>query len=308
MSAPPRVVSLLGSATEIVCALGLESRLVGRSHECDYPPSVRRLPVCSEPEIDVTRRSAEIDRDVTERVKAGLSVYKVSEAVLRELQPDVILTQTQCEVCAVTPRDVENAVCEWTGRRPRIVSLEPLRLADVWQDIRRVGAALDAEQHADELVARLEERMRAVVERTRAIGERPQVACIEWVDPLMGAGNWIPELVEMAGGENLFGAAGAHAPRLEWERVVRADPRVLAVMPCGYDLATTRRDAALLAARPEWPRLRAVREGRVAVIDGNQYLNRSGPRLAESLEILAEILHPGAFDFGHQGRGWEWFR
>ncbi|NIR29556.1 MAG: cobalamin-binding protein [Gammaproteobacteria bacterium] len=307
MSPQPRVVSLLASATEIVCALGLESHLVGRSHECDYPASVRRLPACSEPEIDITRPSAEIDRDVRERVKAGLSVYKVSEAALRELQPDLILTQTQCEVCAVTPRDVEDAVCEWTGRRPRIVSLEPVRLDDVWKDIQRIGAALDAEQRARRLVARLQERMHAVVERARTRASRPGVGCIEWVDPLIGAGNWIPELVEMAGAENVFGAAGEHAPQLEWEELVRADPQVMAIMPCGYDLATTRRDAALLAERAQWPALRAVRGGRVAVIDGNQYLNRSGPRLVESLEILAEIFHPDVFDFGHRGRAWEWF-
>jgi iron complex transport system substrate-binding protein len=301
----PRIVSLLASATEIVCALGLESHLVGRSHECDYPPSVRDLPACSWPQIDVGGTSRQIDRDVRERVKSGLSVYAVSEDALRSLQPDVILTQTQCEVCAVTPKDVEDAVCEWTGQRPQIVSLEPVRLEDVWADIERVGAALGAQDRAEALVARLRARTEAVAERARGAARRPGVACIEWVDPLMAPGHWTPELVGMAGGENLFGAAGTPAPRLAWEDLVRADPDVMVIMPCGYDLARTRRDAALLAERAQWQVLNAVRAGRVALADGNQYLNRSGPRLVESLEILAEIIHPTLFDFGHRGRGWE---
>lgn len=307
MSPRPRIVSLLPSATEIVCALGSEAHLVGRSHECDHPVSVQSLPVCSQPQIHVGGSSAEIDRDVRERVKAGLSVYAVSEAALRELRPDIILTQTQCEVCAVTPQQVEDAVCEWTGRRPDIVSLEPDRLDDLWRDIRHVGARLDAPRQAEAVLAQLQARMQAIAERARAEARRPTMACIEWVDPLLAAGNWVPELVTLAGGENLFGSAGQHAPRLQWKELRRADPEVLVVMPCGYDLPRTRRDAVLLSEHAEWPGLRTVQAGRVALTDGHQYFNRPGPRLVESLEILAEILHPGRFHFDHRGRGWEYF-
>jgi len=306
-----RVVSLLPSATEIVCALGFEDSLVGRSHECDYPPSVTRLPVCSQPTVDVTARSAHIDREVRERLKSGLSVYDVSEAELARLRPDVILTQTQCEVCAVTPQDVARAVRDWVGGEPRIVSLEPTRLEHLWGDIRRVAEALGDPQRGESLVGELcaragRLRVRAEEQLDAHGGARPGVACIEWPEPLMVAGNWVPELVEMAGGRDLFGEPGGHSPVLAWEALRDADPALLVAMPCGYDLARTRRELPPLRAQPGWETLRAVREGRVALTDGHQYFNRPGPRLVDSLEILLEILWPGALDFGHRGVGWEW--
>jgi iron complex transport system substrate-binding protein len=301
-----RLVSLIASATEIICDLGLESYLVGRSHECDYPDSVKRLPICTAPKIDVHGASGDIDRQIKAIVQEGLSVYRVDADKLRELKPDFIVTQTQCEVCAVSQSDVEAAVCDWIESRPRIVSLAPNTLADVWSDIRRVGETLGA---ADRKIRRVLERIlgrtTAIVAKVRDRRERPTVACIEWVDPLMAAGNWVPELVQMAGGINLFGEAGKHAPWMTWEQFVAADPDVIVLMPCGFDIERTRQDVRLLSRWPEWPFLRAVQSRRVFVCDGNQYFNRPGPRLVESLEILAEVLHPEVFDFGHKGTGWQ---
>ncbi len=300
----PRVVSLIASATEIVCALGFEEHLVGRSHECDFPESVKRLPVCTEPRFDVRGTSADIDRRVKDVLRLTLSVYHVDADKLRELRPDVIVTQSHCEVCAVSERDVERAVRDWLGARPRVVSLKPDALADVWWNVLAVAEALGVPGRGEELVGRLRRRTAEVAAKAAVLHARPTVACVEWIEPLMAAGNWTPELVEMAGGVDPFGTAGAHAPWLTWERLCEEDPAVILVMPCGFDVERTRQDMGVLSGKPEWPRLRAVREGRVFLADGNQYFNRPGPRLVESLEVLAEVLHPEAFRFGHEGTGW----
>ena len=300
----PRIISLIASATEIVCALGFEDHIVGRSHECDYPPSVLRLPVCTEPKFDVEGSSCEIDQRVKGLLADALSVYRVDAERMRALEPDVIVTQSHCEVCAVSLRDVERAVCSWLHACPKIVSLAPNRLADVWTDVGLVADALGVSERGDELIRSLQSRMGAIVERARSLTARPTVACVEWIDPLMAAGNWMPELVEMAGGVNLFGEAGKHSPWMTWEQLVEREPDVIVVLPCGFDVERSRREMPALTGRPEWPRLRAVRDGRVFLADGNQYFNRPGPRLVESLEILAEILHPEAFRFGHEGMGY----
>jgi iron complex transport system substrate-binding protein len=298
-----RVVSLLGSSTEIICALGCESFLVGRSHECDFPATVRRLPALTEPRLDVRLPSAAIDRRLKDLVREALSIYRVDAEALRDLAPDVVVTQTQCEVCAVSESDVAGALETWIDGRPRIVSLQGTDLEGVWQDFRRIASALAVTPRGDALIAALRDRIQAIAARAAALPS-PGVACIEWIAPPMASGNWMPELVALAGGRNLFGAAGRHSPRLDWEEVVAADPEVIVILPCGFDLERTRAEMPALAQRPEWPRLRAVRSGRVALADGNAYFNRPGPRLVESLEILAEILHPQRFDFGHRGRAW----
>ena len=299
-----RVVSLIPSSTEIVCALGFEESLVGRSHECDYPESITGLPVCTAPKF-ADGTSYEIDEKVKAILQEGLSVYRVDADTLQTLHPDLIVTQTQCEVCAVSLEDVEEAVCEWVDTRPRIVSLESNALDDIFNDIRRVAVALDADSRGERLVAELRERMERIVERAGDVEERPSVACIEWIHPLMAAGNWMPELVAMAGGRNLFGTAGEHAPWIEWEQLVEADPDVIVALPCGFGVDRTRQELPALTSRAEWSALRAVLAGRVYVADGNQYFNRPGPRVAEALEIMAEMLHPEAFDYGHRGTGWE---
>ena len=301
----PRIVSLIASSTEIVCALGFGDDLVGRSHECDFPAWVERLPVCTGPKFPTDGTSYEIDQRVKAILAEGLSVYRVDAPKLRALAPDLIVTQSQCEVCAVSLRDVEQAVCEWIESRPKIVSLEPYALADVWRDIATVAAALGAPERGTRLVEGLRRRVDAIAATARSLDERPTVAVVEWIDPLMAAGNWMPELVEMAGGVSLFGEAGKHSPWMTIDELVRRDPDWILVIPCGFDIARTRADMPLLGVQPQWRELRAVREGRVVLGDGNQYFNRPGPRLVESLEILAEILHPRAFRFGHDGGGWQ---
>lgn len=299
-----RVISLLPATTEIVCALGFEDRLVGRSHECDFPASVKRLPALTEPRIDVNATSRNIEREVSGIVRDALSIYRVDADRLRELSPDLILTQSQCEVCAVSERDLEDALADWLGTPPAVLSLSPERLADVWDDVTRVGEAMDGRDNAAGVAEELRARAARIETSTTDLTDRPRVACIEWIEPLMAAGNWVPELVEMAGGANLFGEAGEHSPWMAMEDLVEADPDVMVVMPCGFDIDRTRSEMGALVAHPDWSAIKAVRDGRVYLADGMQYFSRPGPRLVESLEILAEMIHPEGFDFGHEGSGW----
>lgn len=300
----PRVISLIASATEIVHALGAGGMQVARSHECDWPAAVLDLPSLTRPKFQVEGASSgEIDKAVRTLVENGLAVYEVDADDLQRLAPDVIVTQDQCEVCAVSLSDVEQAVCSWVGSAPRIVSLRPHTMADVYADIGRVAAALGRPADGEALVARMRERMTAIAAAV-AGKPKPSLAYIEWVDPPMSGGHWMPELIEIAGGVNLFGEKGAQSPWIKWEDVAAADPDVVLVGPCGYDIATTERDMRSLDSNALWQSLRAVREGRVYVADGNAYFNRPGPRLVESAEILAEILHPDACDFGHRGKAY----
>lgn len=299
-----RIVSLIASATEILCALGFEQEIVGRSHECDYPLSIKQLPQLTSPKFNVEGPSYKIDERVKQIAQESLGVYRVDARKLDELKPTHIITQTQCEVCAVSLRDVERAVCELVASQPAIVSLEPNSLADIWADILRVGDALGASSRAEELISQLQARMRGISEAARGIDIKPTVACVEWIEPLMAAGNWMPELVEMAGGVNLFGEAGRHSPWMTFDELVSKDPDIIFVSPCGFDIKRTMTEMHLLSDRPEWKELKAARDGRVYVADGNQFFNRPGPRVVESLEILAEVFHPDAFDFGHEVTGW----
>jgi iron complex transport system substrate-binding protein len=299
-----RIVSLLPSATEIVCALGFENELVGRSHECDFPLSVVGLPSLTSPKFDPEGSSAEVDHRVKTILAEALAVYRVDADRLRDLKPDFIVTQSQCDVCAVSMREVEDAVAQWTGEQPMIVSLAPYALRDVFIDIERVATALGAADRGKEVVGRLTQRVKAIETRASSAASRPRLACIEWIDPLMAAGNWMPELIAMAGGENLFGKAGEHSPWMKFEELAAADPDVILIAPCGFNMDRTAIEMPALTARPEWAGLKAVRDRRVFLGEGNQYFNRPGPRIVESLEILAEILHPELFSFAHQGSGW----
>lgn len=302
---PLRIISLIPSATEIVCALGLEDCLVGRSHECDFPPAVTALPVCTAPKFNPEGTSGEIHQRVTDLLTSALSVYQVDVAMLKTLQPTHIITQAQCEVCAVSLGDVEAAVANLTHSQPRLISLSPNCLDDVWDDIHRVGSVLLGESaQVEAVLVDLKERVRSCADRTTDL-PNPTVACIEWTEPLMAAGNWVPELVSLAGGKSLFGQVGQHSPWMTWDELSAADPEVMVIMPCGYDLAVTRRESAALVNHPQWAQFKAVQAGRVYIADGNQYFNRPGPRLVDSLEILAEIFHPEVFDYGYRGRGWQ---
>lgn len=305
-----RIVSLLPSATEIVAALGACDQLVGRSHECDYPPGVEGLPICTAAKLDATATSREIDRAVKEALREALAVYEVFADQLERLAPDIIVTQDQCDVCAVSLADVETAAAVLTGRPVEIVALHPTNLAAVHDDIRRVGAAIGKQDEALAIINDMKDRAEGIIAGAAGL-DTPTVACIEWADPLMAAGNWVPELVALAGGYDVFGKAGLHAPWIEWDALRQTDPDVIIFMPCGFGLDRCRQEAELTARLPGWQDLQAVKSGRVYVTDGNSYFNRPGPRLADSLEIIAEILHPNKFAFGHDtaqgGLGWTAF-
>ena len=301
--APRRVVTLLASGTEIVCALDCGDRLVGRSHECDFPASVRALPAVTRPRFDTSVTSGAIDRSVRDLVEQALSVYLVDHERLAALAPDLLVTQVQCEVCAVSLKDVEAAVAAGLASRPAIVSMKPDALADLFADMRMIASALDVPERGVQLVTRLRARMRAIADRV--VGRaRPRVACIEWIEPLMIAGNWTPELLALSGADDALGTAGRHAGVVTFEAIAAADPDTIWITPCGFDLARTRAELAPLVTHPGWSTLRAVREGRVFLGDGNAYFNRPGPRVVETLECLAEAMHPEAFRFGHEGSGW----
>jgi iron complex transport system substrate-binding protein len=296
-----RIVSLIPSATEIVAALGLERALVGRSHECDYPSTVQSLPICTAPNLNPQGTSREIHDRVEDLLQSALSIYRIDLEALERLRPTHILTQAQCEVCAVSLSEVEAAVAQLTHCSAQIISLQPSTLEEVWADIQRVGEAVGVE--SDAVIAALQQRVTTVQQQTQAFSHRPRVASIEWTDPLMAAGNWVPELVALAGGENLFGSVGQHSPWMQWEELLQADPDLLVTMPCGFDLEQTQKAIADLTQNPHWQTLRAVQQRQVYLTDGNQYFNRPGPRLVDSLEILAEIFHP-ELSYGYEHQGW----
>lgn len=288
MSTPLRIVSLLPSATEIAVALGLQENLVGRSHECDFPPAVKALPVCTSTKLEKGLTSQAIEDRVKAIVEKGLSVYDVDAPLLKALRPDVILTQAQCAVCAVTPADLEEALATWVGTPPRLVSLAPDDLADVFGDLERVAEAAGVPERAPEATARMRAGLGAL---PAAPAARPRMLAVEWIQPLMVAGNWVPELIAAAGAEPLLAAPGVHSHWIESEAVVAADPDIIALMPCGYQLAQTLPEARALLEQEPWRSLRAVREGRVFAVDGHHLFNRPGPRLVESAEVLACLIH-----------------
>ncbi|WP_449417092.1 cobalamin-binding protein [Phormidium nigroviride] len=298
-----RIVSLIPSATEILQILGLTGSIVGRSHECDYPPEIQQLPICTQPKFNPEGTSGEIHNRVTELLQNALSVYKVEIETLEQLQPTHILTQAQCEVCACSLVEVEQAVSTLVNSKPEIISLQPNLLAEVWTDIQRVAdiIGVDGKSAIEQLKSRVDAITSTFYKQVNS--NIPTVACIEWIEPLMAAGNWIPELVTMAGGNSLFGIVGQHSPWLQWESLVKANPDVIIFMPCGFDLNRTRIEAMEMLKYTEWETLQAVQTGKVYITDGNSYFNRPGPRLVDSLEILAEILHPEIFNFGYQGWG-----
>jgi iron complex transport system substrate-binding protein len=300
-----RIVSLIPSATEILAALGLTDAIVGRSHECDHPPEILDRPTCTRARINSSASSTAIHQDVNQLLQSALSIYQIETDVLEQLQPTHIVTQDQCDVCAVSLGEVEKAVASLTHTQPQIISLQPNVLADVWADIERVARTLEVD--ANRLIENIQSRIEICRHKIQglSVSELPTVVCIEWIDPLMVASNWIPELVTFAGGQSLFSVSGQASAQLKWANLVATDPGIIVVMPCGLDLNRTRAEISALTQRPEWQNLRAVNSGRVYITDGNSYFNRPGPRLVDSLEILAEILHPEIFSYGYQGTAWE---
>ncbi|WP_138506016.1 cobalamin-binding protein [Nostoc sp. PA-18-2419] len=300
-----KIVSLIPSGTEILATLGLVDAIVGRSHECDYPPEIQNRPVCTQARLDSNASSSEIHNDVNNLLQSALSIYEIKTDVLEQLQPTHILTQDQCDVCAVSLDEVEKAVATLLKSQPQIISLQPNILQDICADIERVGNIFSVD--SVKVIENLEARIKICKQKIQglALNELPTVTCIEWTDPLMIAANWIPELVNLAGGQSLFSVAGQPSPVLPWETLVASNPDIIVFMLCGFDLNRTRQEAQLLTQLPEWEKLHATQTGRVYITDGNSYFNRPGPRLVDSLEILAEILHPEIFEYGYKGTGWE---
>ena len=300
-----RIASLTPNATEITAALGALSQLVVRSHACDYPPSVCSLPVCTKVNIDMTVPSSDIDQNIKELLSSALSIYEIDVPLLKSAAPDIILTQSQCDICAVSEAELSSAVGDWFQHGVDIVSLNANRLTDIWQDITNIAAVIDANDRGRELISKIKVNMNIIDKKCAALLSRPRVACIEWIAPLMAAGNWVPELISMAGGINLFGKIGIHSPWMDWEELKISDPDVIIVMPCGFDLKRCRAEMFTLAGSPGWNELSCVKAGDVYLADGNQYFNRPGPRISQSLEIIAEILHPHEFKPKYKGSGWE---
>ena len=298
-----RIVSLLASATEIVCALGAGDMLVGRSHECDSPAWVSSLPACSEPAFDVSVSSGEIDAEVRRRLRAGEPLYHVYQERISGLRPDLVITQSHCEVCAITPADLQR-----DGALPlpaRQLALSASSLDDIFASIRLIADALGLPERGEALICREQQRLAAVKRHTSHF-RTPTVVVLEWTDPLFAMGNWGPELVEHANGKILLGRKGEFSTAIPGEQLVKADPEYLVIAPCGYDLPRSLRELAVLERNPWWQDLQAVRHGRVAFADGNRYFNRSGMTISRTAEILAEILHGLRFGDVPWEPEWTW--
>ena len=298
-----QIVSLLASGTEIVCALGAGNRLVGRSHECDNPAWVLDLPPCSEPAFDISVSSHEIDAEVTRRMRSGEPLYRIHSELIRELAPDLIISQAHCEVCAVTPEDVKRSSCDTPAAQ--VLALTAGSLDGIFEGILQIAKALGLEEEGCALVHREKERLQTVRERTAGL-RRPSVVMIEWTDPIFPMGNWGPELVEIANGNLVLGNKGQHSSAIAAEQLRRADPEYLIVAPCGFNLKRALQDQPVLESYPWWNELQAVQAGKVAFADGNLFFNRSGMTVSQTAEIIAEILHGVTFEAATEGVHWRW--
>lgn len=292
-----RVVSLLPSATEMVCGLGLRQSLVGVTHECDFPQEVVSLPKVTRSLLPAQASSGEIDALIREQCKDEPALYALDVAALIELQPDLIVTQSLCNVCAVPESQLERAISQ-LETRPQVLSLNPHSLTDVFDGLLKLGQILGLDDRAYTYVHSLNSRVAAVAEKVEDLrGENlvkiPSVLMLEWLDPPFSAGHWNPELIHLAGGRALLGNAGERSRTISWDEIFRADPDVIVIACCGFDVQRTMRDVAMLEANPVWNRLRCVASQQVHVMDGSAYFNRPGPRLVDSLELLAQHLHPG---------------
>lgn len=296
-----RIVSFLPSATEIACALGLADSLVGITHECDYPPEVRDKPVVVRNVLPIERMSqSEIDRAVAERMHEGLSLYQIDEELLRTLDPDLILTQNLCQVCAPSGNEVSQVI-KTLGRTPEILWLTPQSLNEIFDNVRELGSATGRTAEAEQLIAKCEARSKRLTDRLHGVAERPRVFCMEWLDPVFASGHWVPELVKLAGGVDILGSERGESVRVSWDEVVAAAPEVVVIMPCGFNLEQTMKQIWSVfgfqkseAARAFFE-LPAVRNGRVYAVDANSYFARPGPRVVEGAELLARLIHPELF-------------
>ena len=289
-----KIASLLPSCTEIAFSLGLGKEIIGVSHECDFPKEAKTKPILTKPKINPNKRSDEIDKDVMNIVRGGLSVYNIDENKLKELNPDIILTQDQCEVCAVSLKDVQQLtkkfICE-----AKIISLKPETLNDILKDIKTVGKETNKEKEAAQLINNMNLRIDYIKNKTKNISNKPKVCCIEWIKPIMVAGNWVPELIEIAGGINIISETGKHSKKSELKEILNPQPDKIVISPCGFKIDQTLKDINLLTKNKGWKELKAVKNKEVYLVDGNSYFNRPSQRIVDTLEILASIIHPKLF-------------
>ncbi|MEX0804491.1 MAG: cobalamin-binding protein [Candidatus Binatia bacterium] len=286
-----RICSLLPGATEIAFALGLAEEIVGVTHECDFPPAARDKPIVVRSVIDSTvLDSGEIDRQVGNLLSEHRSLYMLDEEKFKQSQPDVILTQGLCDVCALDYEDVARAARSVIPE-PQIVSLSPHCLADILNDVLRVGEATQRRREGEALVQQLTGRIESIRSRTARSTSRPRVACLEWFDPLYAAGHWVPEMVQIAGGADVLGSPGKPSAKVDWRNIVASSPDLLILMPCGFDVDRTIQESSVLNRLEGWNELTAVKNGRVLAVNGNDYFSRPGPRLVDGLEILSHIFH-----------------
>ncbi|PYK36076.1 MAG: cobalamin-binding protein [Verrucomicrobia bacterium] len=297
-----RIVSLLASGTEIVCGLGAGKDLVGRSHECDNPDWIKRLPICTWPAFDVEMSSRAINAEVSRRIRANEPLYYIDAELIARLDPDLLITQEHCDVCAVTPRDVARDGCQDLARQALALSAGTVR--GIYDGIFAVGNAIDRVAAARGLVADIQQNIDNVHRAVRR-KSAPTVVALEWTDPVFPMGNWGPELVEAANGKLLLGKKGEHSQVTSWARVREADPAFLIVAPCGYNLSRSMREIPILEALPGWFELSAVKNGRVAFADGNKFFNRSGTTIADTVEIIAEIVHGCRLQRRWEGSAWQ---
>ena len=300
-----KIVTLIPSATEIVAFLGKKDLIVGRSHECDYPKDLNQIIKLTSAKINVEGRSGEIHKQINTILENSLSVYKVDVKELKKLEPDLVITQAHCEVCAVSLAEVEEIVSKHLSEKTKIISLQPNTLGEVFDDIKKVAIGLNLDKVTIEgLIKPLKERVQNIQIKSSKQKQRT-VACVEWIDPLMAAGNWIPELVKISGGEDIFGKSGKDSHWINFDEIKSYDPEIIIFLPCGYDIEKTRDEVEnLFINEKKWSNLKAFKDKEIFVVDGNQFFNRPGPRLVESLEIFAEIIHPNLFDFNHKKSGW----
>jgi iron complex transport system substrate-binding protein len=299
-----RIISLLPAATEIVCALGLKNHLVGRSHECSSPDTIINIPVCSSAKVISGSSSQEIDEYVKDMLSDALSIYTVDRDKIKSLEPTHIITQGQCDVCAVSLKDVQSSLQDVLRNNVEVISLNPRTLGDVFSDIALLADKLGVRESGELFIEELRERCDLIHHKLKFVEQRPTVACLEWLSPLMTAGHWTPELIEIAGGKPVSTKNGSHSAYIDFSALKVADPEVIVVAPCGFTMERTLQEINLLLDLEGWTDLQAVKNNRVYLADGNQYFNRSSQKVVDTVELLAEIIHPRQFFFGYEGKGW----
>ena len=301
-----KIVTLIPSATEIVAFLGAKSSIIGCSHECDYPKDLNNIVRLTSPKINIHGTSKSINKEINTILENSLSVYKVDIEKLKNLNPDFIVTQDHCDVCAVSFSEIKNIVNKHLNKKTKIISLKPNTLSDVFADIRRVANDLKIENTiSNKLIRGLEMRLKNIKKKIFIKKKKPTVACIEWIDPLMIAGNWIPEMVKISGGNDILGKYGKDSQWIKFNEIKNYDPDIIIFLPCGFDIEKTKSELdGLLKRNNFWTALKAFKNKKIFVTDGNQFFNRPGPRLIESIEIFTEIIHPQLFNFKHEKSGW----